>query len=82
LTLIAGIGGCESRWIYNTQEVGLKSGMLDANVLDTSELALQPWTLAAIDIPIGIPDKGSRAADKEARRFIGPWRSILLISRL
>jgi len=41
-------------------------------VLETSELAAQPWVLAGIDIPIGLPDRGSREADRAARRFIGP----------
>jgi predicted RNase H-like nuclease len=31
--------------------------------------------IIAVDIPIGLPEKGSRQADVEARRFVGPRRS-------
>jgi predicted RNase H-like nuclease len=72
---IAGIDGCQSRWLSIAKEIGVDSGALEARVLDTSELALQPWTVVAIDIPIGIPDQGARTADKEARRLIGPRRN-------
>jgi predicted RNase H-like nuclease len=31
--------------------------------------------IIAVDIPIGLPEKGPRQADVEARRFVGPRRS-------
>lgn len=46
-----------------------------AQVLSTSELPAQAWALAAIDIPIGLPDSGAREADRAARKFIGPRAS-------
>jgi len=36
---------------------------------------VNPWALAAIDIPVGLPDTGSREADSVARKFIGPRAS-------
>jgi predicted RNase H-like nuclease len=36
-------------------------------------------TLITIDIPIGLPDTGSRAADHAARVAVGPrWQSVFL----
>src|SRR6185295_8826152 len=40
-----------------------------------NELPAQPWALAAIDIPIGLPDSGAREADSAARKFVGPRAS-------
>lgn len=70
---IAGIDGCQSRWLSIAHVPGSQS--FEAQVLDTSELAAQPWALAAIDIPIGLPDSGAREADSAARKFIGPRAS-------
>lgn len=70
---IAGIDGCRSEWLAIAHVPGSSSFV--AQVLSTSELAAQPWTLAAIDIPIGLPDRGAREADGAARKFIGPRAS-------
>jgi predicted RNase H-like nuclease len=67
---IAGIDGCRSQWLAIVHVPG--SGTFKAQILTTSELPAQPWTLAAIDIPIGLPDSGAREADYAARKFIGP----------
>ncbi|HYG63328.1 MAG TPA: DUF429 domain-containing protein [Thermoanaerobaculia bacterium] len=70
---IAGIDGCQSRWLAITHEPGTRSFV--PQVLETEELPGQPWALAAIDIPIGLPDRGSREADRAARKFVGPRAS-------
>jgi len=70
---IAGIDGCRSRWLAIAHVPG--SSSFTAQILATSELAAQPWKLAAIDIPIGLPDRGAREADGAARRFVGPRAS-------
>ncbi len=70
---IAGIDGCQSRWLAIAHMPG--SSSFTAQVLTTNELAAQPWTLAAIDIPIGLPDSGAREADGAARKFVGPRAS-------
>ena len=66
---IAGIDGCQSRWLAITHQSGSQSFV--AQVLETNELPAQPWALAAIDIPIGLPDRGPREADRAARKFVG-----------
>jgi|SRR5215216_6365001 len=70
---IAGIDGCKSQWLAIAHVPGSPS--FTAQVLATSELPAQPWALAAIDIPIGLPDSGAREADRAARKFIGPRAS-------
>jgi predicted RNase H-like nuclease len=70
---IAGIDGCRSQWLAIAHVPG--SSSFTAQVLATSELAAQPWALAAIDIPIGLPDRGAREADGAARKFVGPRAS-------
>jgi predicted RNase H-like nuclease len=72
---IAGIDGCRSRWLAIAHMPG--SSSFTAQILATNELAAQLWKLAAIDIPIGLPDRGAREADSLARNFIGPrYRSV------
>ena len=66
---IAGIDGCQSRWLAIARVPGSLSFV--AQVLATTEFSAQPWALAAIDIPIGLPDSGTREADSAARKFIG-----------
>ena len=70
---IAGIDGCRSRWLAIVHVPGSSSFV--TQVLETGELSAQPWALAAIDIPIGLPDSGAREADRAARKFIGPRAS-------
>jgi predicted RNase H-like nuclease len=70
---IAGIDGCKARWIAIAHEPGSREFV--AQLLETSELAREPWKVAAIDIPIGLPERGAREADLLARRFVGARRS-------
>lgn len=44
---------------------------LSAHVLTTAELAAFDYDFAAIDVPIGLPDRGSRRADQAARVKLG-----------
>lgn len=69
-TTIAGVDGCRSKWLAIAQEPGRRH--YAATVLQTEELASQSWDLIAIDIPIGLPDRGAREADVAARKFIRP----------
>ncbi|MCM0080861.1 DUF429 domain-containing protein [Geomonas sp. Red32] len=69
-TMVAGVDGCGAKWLAIAQEPGRRRYL--AKVLRSEELAAQSWDLIAIDIPIGLPDRGRREADCEARRFIKP----------
>jgi predicted RNase H-like nuclease len=67
---LAGVDGCRGGWIAVIDE----GGRLNSRVFaDWSQLMteLERATLIGVDIPIGLPGKGSRACDLEARRRLG-----------
>lgn len=66
--MIVGADGCKAGWLVLTEhEGGIASTVVPtlAPILDLPNL-----TVLAVDIPIGIPLAGSRAADTEARRLL------------
>ena len=73
---VVGVDGCPAGWICF--EIDLQSRRTAVRVLtNLAELiseSPQP-KLIAIDIPIGIPTKGSRACDIAARKLLGKPRS-------
>lgn len=77
--IAVGLDGCKAGWVAIA--LGDGNAFLDAWLSPTVEHAeqvgLSKWQSAAmvIDIPIGIPDRGPRQADVEARKFIGPRRN-------
>ena len=74
--LVGGLDGCPGGWVLVTTSASggdrchvevvedLASVIAD---LDAGRLAV-----AAIDIPIGLPERGPRRCDTEARKLIGP----------
>jgi predicted RNase H-like nuclease len=71
---VVGVDACKTGWIAVT----LDGPDVRASYLPTIDAvsAAEPGVEAiAIDIPIGLPDAGRRAADVEARLFLGPRRS-------
>jgi len=71
---IAGTDGCPAGWLCLIQD--LDSRRVGSKIFPTfAELAeTLAVNVVAIDIPIGLPDSGSRACDAEARRLLGPIR--------
>jgi predicted RNase H-like nuclease len=73
--LVAGVDACRGGWVA----VLIERGSIADSVFDPScrELldGLRSASHIAIDIPIGLPAEGVRAADIEARAFVGPRRS-------
>ena len=68
--MIAGVDGCKDKWIA---VVDLGNNQTDIRE-PCSFLELyedRSLDLVVIDIPIGLPDRGDREADLEARRFLG-----------
>ena len=64
--MIAGIDGCSKGWFAVTRE--------GANLLRTSvelEAFFDRCKIAAIDIPIGLVERGKRECDTQARKFLG-----------
>jgi len=70
---VAGIDGYKSAWVCVTLDT--ENGQLSAAVLSAREFPVRRWDVAAIDVPIGLPDVRPRAADLEARRFLGAPRA-------
>ena len=76
---VAGIDGCSGGWVVVTAPADNQGGTSVERVTDLTTVIhrLDSGDLAAvgIDIPIGLPDTGSRRCDVEARKMIGPRRS-------
>jgi predicted RNase H-like nuclease len=89
--VVGGLDGCPAGWVLVTvPAAGPLRGVPEVTVSEVtvSEVtviadlgpvlaALESGRMvaAAIDIPIGLPSRGPRACDTEARRLIGPRRS-------
>jgi predicted RNase H-like nuclease len=75
VTVAAGVDACRGGWVAVLVEDGRYTGSL---LESRFELLLELLASAAaigVDIPIGLPIVGPRAADLEARKFVGPRRS-------
>ena len=77
VTRVLGVDACKAGWVAIAVGAGppvaYVAGTIDALVSKVEEDG--PVGLVAIDIPIGLPDAGRRAADGLARRLIGPRAS-------
>lgn len=73
-TGLLGIDGCKGGWVVARAHADLSD--LRFSVTPTIAAVVQELRegnqLAAIDIPIGLPSKESRACDLEARKLLGP----------
>lgn len=67
--LAAGVDGCRGGWVVATDEFVVVAPTF------RDVLGVVGDGVVAIDIPIGLPEAGSRACDVAARRAIGPRRS-------
>ncbi|MFH1486813.1 MAG: DUF429 domain-containing protein [Chloroflexota bacterium] len=73
---IWGVDGCKGGWAVVSKD--LDSGVISWRLFKTAqELFHHDPTpqVIAIDIPIGLPDRGPRACDVEARRLLGQGRA-------
>ena len=67
---VRGIDGCRGGWLAAT--VDATTGVAWTWTRDVAALLHDPTVDAvAIDIPIGLPDAGTRACDREARALLG-----------
>jgi len=75
MTVLAGVDGCKFGWLCITKD--LNSGIIKSQIFSSATELFdqnpQPQ-IFAIDIPIGIPDEGSRQCDVLARKMLGPKR--------
>jgi predicted RNase H-like nuclease len=76
MALVAGVDGCRAGWLCMRRDPG--SGGIRAAIFATARelLAARPVPcVLGIDIPIGLPDSGARACDREARARLGRPRA-------
>lgn len=70
-----GVDGCKAGWIAIARD---GDDGIDARCVATAAELFEATPhpdIVAIDVPIGLPDAGLRACDREARRLLGPRRS-------
>ena len=70
LTRIAGIDGCRAGWIAAIRD----GGAIDTRILGSDDELVALFAecaVVAIDIPIGLSERGPRPCDSHARRFAG-----------
>ncbi len=73
MTSLVGVDGCRAGWIAVCERDGRLSVELWP---DLDSLFSQRWTMACVDIPIGLKHgDGRRACDQEARDLLGKQRS-------
>ncbi len=84
---VAGLDGCPAGWVQATALVAPNSGSahpmladVEIRVMTTFAEAISPVLDGSIlamgvDMPIGLPERGQRTADRAARRRLGPRRS-------
>jgi predicted RNase H-like nuclease len=79
---VLGVDACKTGWVGITLEGRETRGHLASNIeeLVGQAAAEGPLDAVAIDIPIGLPDKGCRKADELARAAIGPRRSSVFMT--
>ncbi len=77
--MIAGVDGCRGGWLVVAQRADQLAAWVSVNIEDVLE-TLPPTAVIAIDIPIGLTERGGRACDVEARRRLGGPRSSSVFS--
>ena len=76
-----GIDACRRGWIAIAVEDGITGAYFDEDIhaLIAQAEADGPISVVAVDMPIGLPDRGYRQADVLARAAIGPlWPSVFM----
>ena len=73
MTSLVGVDGCKAGWIAVCERDGQLSVELWPSL---DSLFSQPWTMACVDIPIGLKGgNGRRVCDQKARDLLGTQRS-------
>ena len=70
---VAGVDGCRGQWLAAVADgaaVSWRKVSSFRDLYDDSAL-----TVIAVDVPIGLPESGSRECDVEARKMLGPRRA-------
>lgn len=81
--VLAGVDGCPAGWyaVSGPQADGRVAGAVHAGFADLLQ-ALPAAARVAVDIPIGLNDRGERACDQAARQRLGPRASSIFTAPL
>lgn len=81
--VLAGVDGCPAGWyaVSGPQPDGRVSGAVHAGFADLLQ-TLPAAARVAVDIPIGLNDRGERACDQAARQRLGPRASSIFTAPL
>ncbi len=79
---VLGVDACKRGWIAIAVEDGVTDAYFaeDIQTLTSRAQADGPLGVVAVDMPIGLPDRGQRRADVLARAAIGPLRSSVFMA--
>lgn len=79
---VLGVDACKAGWIGIALDGAAIRGYVAATIekLVTEAEADGPLAVVVVDIPIGMPDQGLRAADLEARKAVGPRHSSVFMT--
>lgn len=75
---VLGLDSCKTGWIaVAIDDNGYVDAFVAPTIADAEAVGRERWGVqtAVVDIPIGLPDRGPRLADVEARAFIKPRQS-------
>ena len=75
MSVVAGADACRGGWVATVLDDGQFSDSRSAATFAQLLAELSTATAIGVDIPIGLPSEGVRAADIAARAFVGPRRS-------
>lgn len=75
MSIVAGADASRGGWVAIVLDGGRVADSLVARTFTRLLGHLDAATTIAVDIPIGLPSEGVRAADVAARAFVGPRRS-------
>lgn len=76
---VLGVDACKTGWVGIAWSGGTVTPHFAPTIAELADLA-GPLAVIAIDIPIGLPDRGYRRADQLARDFIRPRQSSVFLT--
>lgn len=76
---VLGVDACKTGWVGIAWSGGTVTGHHAVTIAELADVA-GPLAVIAIDIPIGLPDRGHRQADQLARDFIRPRQSSVFLT--
>jgi predicted RNase H-like nuclease len=72
---VAGVDVYRRGWVAVVADGGRFSRSFVSPTFENALAQMRDVALIGVDIPIGLPESGARAADLAARAFVGPRRS-------